>query len=425
VSSIFLIYLTVFQSRLAALNLLLPLTGLAYQPSISLSRRLKAILEQRVLLDLSDPKNAHVFEYLLEKRLVGNKSRGSGRYKSYRLIKTGGKWLAEQNNGTKLDRFPVFLTDVWMSEPSLPSTIGVPTSDNSDEILELSYQLGLLSKTKNTWTAAGQLAAQIRVSFLQLISDPENPFLIGLEGMAYFRQVLEKDGLLIRELLREISGIESPFTRELIALRLPVIAERAFDQARLIKSSPPAIAEAKKFIALLKRTAAKRTSASRAPGVLEHRVSPRLEWLTDFGVLSKAELPKNAFEYSWTSWAAELLGTLDLSVGADNWVEDVCLQQWRSIPRWKSLRDKLPEIDLSQALNQGYRIMKRAIGPAPIREVCFVAGLLMPRSCLSTSEIRNELITWATRDKEITLSGGRYSREPELVHISTSVLNDD
>jgi hypothetical protein len=397
---------------------------MAYQPTITLSRRLKAVLEQRVLLDLSDPSNSRVFEYLAEKRLLGNKHRESGRYKSYKLLKRDEKWFAEHSNGSNLDQLPVFLTDVWMSDPSLPSTIGVPTADNSDEILELSYQLGLLSKTKNTWTAAGQLVAQIRLDFSQLISNSENPFLFGFEGMAYFRQILEKDGLFIRELLREISGIESPFTREAIALRLPVIAERAFDQARLIKSSPPSIAEAKKFLSLLKRTASKRSSASRAPGVLEHRISPRLEWLTDFGVLSKADLPKNGFEYSWTSWGSELLRTLDLYFSDENWVEDVCLQQWRSVPRWKSLRNKLPEIDLLHALAQGYRTMKRAIGPAPIREVCFVAGLLMPKSYLSTSEIRKELISWATKEKEITLSGGRYNREPELVHISTSVLNE-
>jgi hypothetical protein len=424
VPSPFLIYLTVFQSRLGVLNIALPLTGFAYQPTITLSRRLKAILEQRVPLDLDDPKNDHVFSYLLDKRLVGNVSRGTGRYKSYKLRMTGQKWRGEQSPTSTLEHFPVFQTDIWMSDPSLSSTIGVPTSDNSDEILELCYQLGLLSKTKNSWTAAGQLVAQIRSNYSSLISDPDNPFLLGLEALALLRQIIEKDGLLIRELLREMADLNSSLTREEIALRLPSIAERALDQAAALKLPPPTMSEGKKFVALVKRTGAKRASASRAPGVLEHRISPRLEWLTDLGVLSKKGLPKNAFEYRWIAASSMLLTTLDQYFGVETWAEDTSLQQWRTVPYWEGLRNQLPDIDLRSALRRGYQIMKRAIGPAPIREVCFVAGLLMPKSSLAFSGISNELITWASEEKQITLSGGRYSRGPELVHMSPSVLTE-
>jgi hypothetical protein len=307
-----------------------------------------------------------------------------------------------------------------MSHPDLPSTIGVPTTDNCDELLELCYQLGLLSKAKNTWTAAGQLVAGLRT--LVPPPEPDNPFLFGLEGVALLRQVLERDGLLIRELVRELLTLPSPVDRDAVAARLAGIAERAHAAATALRLPPPVVAEGKKFLDLVKKTSAKRGEASRAPGVLEHRVSPRLEWLTDCGVLSKAGLPKNSFQYHVTPEATALLRGLDGNPAEAYWSDDAALGSWRRAPIWEKARSGLSIVDTHASLLQGYRVMRRSVGPTSIREVCFAAGILMPHAAASLDELTVELVDWAAHQAQITVSGGRYSRKPELVHITDEML---
>src|SRR4051812_19896395 len=89
----FLTYLTVFKSRLATANLVLPMTGFAYQPALTLSRRLKEKLSLSVSLPLNDPAIAHILEYLVDKGLVGSAIRTSGRYTTFSLVKKNGRWV--------------------------------------------------------------------------------------------------------------------------------------------------------------------------------------------------------------------------------------------------------------------------------------------------------------------------------------------
>src|SRR5262249_8437869 len=158
----FLTYLTVFKSRLGAVNIVLPLAGFAYQPSVTLVRRLKERLSQTVLVNPSDPAASSVFEYFVEKKLVGSENRQTGRYKDFSLNRRDGGWLAVDGAGVSMQQVQVFQTDVWLADPGIESTIGAPTAENSGEILELCFQLELLSKSKSTWTAAGQLVSGLR-----------------------------------------------------------------------------------------------------------------------------------------------------------------------------------------------------------------------------------------------------------------------
>src|SRR6266496_1010291 len=90
----FLTYLTVFKSRLGAVNIVLPLTGFAYQPGLALSRRLKERLSQSVSVDVAQPSAAAILEYLVEKNLVSAADRKTGRYTDCTLIKSDGNWKA-------------------------------------------------------------------------------------------------------------------------------------------------------------------------------------------------------------------------------------------------------------------------------------------------------------------------------------------
>lgn len=416
----FLTYLTVFKSRLGAVNIVLPLAGFAYQPSVTLAKRLKERLSQMVPMSVADPIAPTVFEYLIEKKLVGAGNRQTGRYKDFSLLRREGGWQAVDRSGAPIPQVHVYQTDIWLADPAIESTIGVPTAENSGEILELCFQLELLSKSKSTWTAPGQLVNGLRGLSPDCSS---NPMLLGLEVVPILRQTIARDGLLIRELLRQIYKELGPVSRDKVAMQLEAISERALSAAHSLKLPPPVLAEGKKFVALIRKTTSKREAASRAPGVLEHRSSPRLEWLTDFGVLEKRG-PKNSFEYLITPDAALLLDLLDLDPNAPYWADDAALEFWRRSNHWKHLRARMSSTDLRDALRRGYRLMQRSVGPTAIREVCLAAGALAPQVGATLDEISATLVEWASSVQGITVSGGRYTRKPELVHITADVLGD-
>jgi len=419
----FLTYLTVFRSRLGAANIVLPLASFAFQPAATLTRHLKQQLSAMVEVETGNPLNAFVFEYLREKRLVGSGDgdRKKGRYAGFAIHKDETLHVVD-NAGTPLKSVKIFQTDIWLASSEVASTNGVPTADNGDELLELCFQLGLLLRTKSTWTAAGQLTVGLR-SFIP--SAPSSPMALGLEAFALLRQIIDKDGLLLREVLRELCSNMGSITRDAVALHLPAMAGRALSYARQMQLPSSELAEGKKFVALLEQTARKRAQASRAPGVLEHRTTPRLEWLVDLGAVTKQGLPRNAFEYHVSQDAQTLLGLLDANVGTHFWADDVALSYWRTAQYWARLRGRLPICNLRRALRKGYALMKRSVGPCAIREVCFAAGVLLPHSQSSINDLSQELVNWASSDSRIALSGGRFSRGPELVHITNDVLNED
>jgi hypothetical protein len=412
----------VFRSRLGATNIVLPLASFAFQPAVTLSRRLEQQLSAIVDVDTVDSVNTSLFEYLQEKRLVGSEKRKTGRYTGFTLQR-GEHLQVVDHADNPLTSVKLFQTDIWLADLRVASTIGVPTAENSEELLELCFQLGLLLRSKSTWTAAGQLTAGLRTSTPGITS---NPMVLGLEALALLRQILEKDGLLLRELLREICSAEGSISRDEIALRLPAIAGRALASARQQQLPTALLSEGKKFVVLLEQTAKKRSQASRAPGVLEHRISPRLEWLVDFGALTKQGLPRNAFEYHVMPDAQVILGLLDshLNSRSSLWSDDAALGYWRTATHWASLRGRLPHYDVRSALRRGYVLMRRTVGPCAIREVCFSAGILLPSREVTIDLLSQELLAWASAEPRIKLSGGRFTRKPELVHMTDEVLNE-
>ena len=115
------------------------------------------------------------------------------------------------------------------------------------------------------------------------------------------------------------------------------------------------------------------------PGVIEHRLSPRLEWLTDFGYLEKAPQRKNAFSYMVAPTLTQLLRDLDDHIGQPNAADEVAVAQWRGNPLWKRFRARYATASHDGAFLRGYALMRRRIGPSPFREVTLVSALLMER----------------------------------------------
>ena len=423
----FLTYLTVFKSRLGIANIALNLTGFQHQPSPLLVRNLHRVLDEKEQIAVT-PANSRIFEYLAEKKIVtGSKKKGS-RYFGYALSRRGPTWEVKSGHEVR-EALPVSKTDLWMSDPSVPSTIGVPTPDNVDEALELVYQLQAVSRRTNSWTAAGQLMSGLREAWRPADVDLDNPFLVRAEGIAFLRQILNQDGLIIRPLLRRIAAAPGGvFTRDWVSEGFLEVVRTAVDDVRNLSFQPPLVREAQEHLALIQKTSVKvqpprasshKPTTSRGPGVLEHRVAPRLEWLTDAGVLMKKSVPKNSFQYETTPWVTLLLESLDRDLAISP--EDAALDQWNSNPCWANAKRALRVSHATQAFVHAYRTMQRRIGPAPVDSVAFLGALISPEKFTFADAIEH-VIGLAQETEGASLSGGRYRREAENIFIPESAL---
>jgi hypothetical protein len=421
----FLTYLTVFQSRLGLANLVLSESGHAFLPEPTLQKNLRRLLSEQVDLDPRVDEQRPIIDYLTSKKLIGSKPREKGRYGSWTLSRTL-DGPVPYLRGQQRDLLPVFRTDVWFADPRLRSTVGVPTADNAAEVLALGHQLRLLTRSKNTWTAAGQTVAALRTRSLEVFGNTDNPFVLQLETVALMRQVISQDWLLLSEILPSILAKgEVIFGRDDIAADLPECATRAYKRAKALGFSPSAVSEAREFAALLHKTQAKAAQASSGPGVLQHRTAPRLEWLTDCGALSKEALPKNGFQYRKTADLQLLNSLLQSHTPSDTAAETVAIQYWRECESLADLRRNMTsDLDWQNAIIDAFRRIRRSVGPASLREISFVALACHPTSMRNMDDALQHILQWAASEKGVTLSGGRFSRSPEFVHLSQSVTGE-
>jgi hypothetical protein len=65
-------------------------------------------------------------------------------------------------------------------------------------------------------------------------------------------------------------------------------------------------------------------------------------------------------------------------------------------------------------------MLKRPIGPLPIRDVCLVAACALEKG--DVEAVVDELLAMSQQDSHINLSGGRYKRSPEFVYIDDALL---
>ena len=187
---------------------------------------MRQVLERRVELDLNDADSHYIFQYLVDKRMIGESARSAGRYRGMGLAKgEDGGWHGESRNVGILSRFPVYQSDIWLAHPDVPSTIGVPTPDNVGEVVGLAFQLQVLDRSKNSWTSTGQLVDALRRLTADQLPDASDPFLLGSEAAAILRSLLERDGLVLREVARFLHGFTT-VRRDEVAAALPSIVDR-------------------------------------------------------------------------------------------------------------------------------------------------------------------------------------------------------
>jgi hypothetical protein len=417
----FIIHLTVFRSRIGLANIVLPFCSLAHQPTTSLLRKVKAVVEERISVDITKASNNGVLEYLISKNMIGKTTRQRGRYRDFTLESEGTIWKATFR-GKSVEAIRVYQPDLWMCHDDVTSTVGVPTPENAEECLELCYQLKLLRRNKNTITTSGLLTQALRGKAIE----QNNPFLLGVELAALFKQVIATDGLMIREVVREIAKLRE-FTRDDLAKLFPEIVERVIVAAKPLVS-PTVYKKGVQFQKLIdpirRAKSLSKNTSSKGPGVTEHRLSPRLEWLVDFGYLSKDGLAKNSFSYKATQSIPLLLENLDSHVDQfkDNWAESVATAEWNASDCWRPFRDRISKLNHSQSLLDAYRLTKRRVGPSPISDVAFLASLFS-RSVSPFQDFVDQITQLSKDNDRVTLSGGRYKQTPMNVYIPNELLD--
>lgn len=414
----YLRYLTVFRSRLGVLNLLLAASSVARQPEQAFKRRIRQMIDRRVDVPLTDPPSHHVLEYLADKKLVSPKPKNSGRYRGWSLRLTGGTWSADFN-GKQCPTISVYQTDVWLADPRIPSTIGAPTAENTDEIVDLGFQFRVIDRNKFSWSTSGQLTNVLHTAGSD--DDPGNPFVLRTESPVLLRSLLEVDGRFQLPLLRFLAqrGAGATVKRDDVAEAMPLLATQALEDTVPPKLSRSAVLAGRETLKALEGA----PGGGSGPGVREHRSSPRLEWLTDLGYLSKASLPRNAFEYVITDQLIALSESLTEAVGnADDWAYVSALRAWRTNPSWADLRQSFTCDDPRDAFGRAYKLLRRPIGPVPIRDVGFVTGMLC--ESWQPEGITEKIIEMVRDIPGGSLAGGRYNRSPESVYLPESSLKE-
>ena len=412
----FISYTTVFRSRLGATNLVTSHCTTGFSPEEALLRKVRADIGRRVLVDLEDPGSSHILEYLLMKGLVGSSIRKSARYR-VSLAKENDAWIARDSRGARQRQIEVAVVDVAMADPRVPSTIGTPTPDNAGELLDLTYQLGLVSRTKRNLTAAGQAVMSLRD-----FRTATNPFLVEDEAVLFMRQLVASDGLMLKHFVAAIDELESPLQRSKIATDVfPAVVARMYEEVAGGGYRVDTRREVKAFRDHITATAHKATGGSRGPGVLEHRTSPRLEWLCDLRVLRKEGLASNAFSYLSSDDLHTLRRCLWDEPGLASGADEVAVAWWRQSIGFRNERIERSTLDVREALIQGYRLIRRPGGPSAIRDVALL-GAIVARDNPAVGEMATALVEWSQEESRISLSGGRYKREPELVQIRKELV---
>jgi hypothetical protein len=426
----FLTYLTLFQSRTAAINLVLPLTGSATTAQRQLQTKLERLLGTKIDVRI-DSVDLPLAQFLIQKKYLakgGAKVPRKGTEKAERQPRYPNLYYEMEGEALRLvtasgevrETLSAYCIDVWMSDPRLRSTVAVPTLRNVGELVELSVVLGFLSGQTYSWTSTGHLAARLRASTVD--GTQPNPFVFGAELLVIIRQLLERDLLILNSLTKELvrAGASATVSRDEWAKVFPDVVRSALASAKARGAAPEVMREGKAFLQVLDDTGKRRERMTSAPGVLEHRLTPRLEWLTDLGVLSKQGLPRNGFEYRLSDGAAEFEKVSSELVERTISLEEATCLYWRACTKLGIVSPMKSCENSRRAIFEAYQMLKRPIGPLPIRDVCLVAACALENG--DVESVVDELLAMSQQESHINLSGGRYQRSPEFVYIDDALL---
>lgn len=117
---------------------------------------------------------------------------------------------------------------------------------------------------------------------------------------------------------------------------------------------------------------------------------------------------------------ARLLPILDSAIeSGGDWPSAATLTAWRENDQWTSFRKLISASDERAALGRAYMALRQPIGPAPLRDIAFIAGMLFPE----LTDPVEHVIALAQELPGASLSGGRMSRAPESIYMTDETLS--
>jgi hypothetical protein len=413
-----LTYSTIFRSRLGVLNIALGCSDRSFAARAKIRRNLESKLKGTKLVKSSDPTWGPLLAYLVDKGFVSSAREGGSKYKLRYEREPAGTIRVFDQKDTPITEASFSIADVWLSDSRVRSTIGAPTADNVDEILDFAFQMQILSAAKGSWTSAGKLAADLRA--LEAQGNHEtNPFIFGPEVAVFVRALFQVDGWTLKSMIGRLESLGSPFRREDMIVHFGEIVDEVGSIVKSAVRDKELLVRFANFRDLIQKNMRKRTDKSPTEtmslGVLEHRVSPRLEWLTDIRVLAKQQ--KNAFSYS-VGEDCDAFARAAEHAGESVESRDEAALRFLVGSSWgRRELSHLVESDPFRAMMRSYALVRPPVGPARIDDVCFVAGLFLRGSNRSIDLCHNYVLELARQYQEITISGDRFSRAPRLVHV--------
>lgn len=415
----FLGYLTVFRSRLGAQNLVVDAAGSVAQDRVQIERKLARAIAAERSIDTASEEGRRVLSYLIEKGFLGRQAQTEGRYRG---LVASGHDTVEDREGRVVANLKTSVVDCWLAEPCVRSTVGAPTAPNLPELVAFGQQLGLISSSKNSQTPLGFMMSRLRATSED---GTDNPFCLGLELLALTRALSAADGAILWKMATALSDRKT-IARDELQMQIHTFYRQAYEDLRIANADVQLRKQARELSETIEEAVAravslKAASKTKAVGVLEHRTAPRLEWLTDLGALSK-EGPRNVFSYNVTSDCALLASVVKSAEGAARPHEVIALEYFRGATVSAKLREQFRFASLRDALVWSYKTLSRPIGPAPIAEVALLGAAVTWPKTITVDAAFDEIIEWARSDPAIKVSGSRYVKSPELMHIDSRRL---
>jgi len=417
----FIPYLTVFQSRLGLLGVVSQCAGEQAQQRVQLIRRVTRELFTQKAVSRMDSAWPLVVDYLNKKSQLTKNAKKTGPYKGLRLA-AGGEIVDVA--GKPVYDLMVNQADLWMADASTRSTIGAPTEPNLEEYCNLAVTFGLLSENNNNVRPLGRASVLLK----NFASCASSPFALGLEAVILLRSIIASDAAVMHPFVEGLSVLGSEFTRDHAASLLPDLYLVALEKLRSRRAPSEILRECKKAIEPVVSAGARRvqlqdSGKTESLGVLEHRTSPRLEWLVDLGVLEKPIGERNTFVYRPSSDLAVLRTAFTESNGDSPllYAEECARRYFQHACFFQRVRNRVSVNPLTTAIGIAYRLLRRPVGPVALRDLSLCASLFA-RNSISVTEVEASVRESGRSDARIRLSGDRFSRDAANVIIDASLV---
>lgn len=417
----FIPYLTIFQSRLGILSIILNCANEQHQLRAQIERCLQRRLFNTHRITHNDIAWPLVINYLNSKGQLGKHANSNGLYKGLRLLTTN---EIVNDASEPVHELTVTKADLWMADSATRSTNGTPTPPNIEEYINLAIELGLLSGNTNSLLPLGKIALSLGSCGPQTTT----PFALGLEGVIFLRSIIANDGRVMRPFVSDLRSLQPIFSRDMASELLPKLYSSVLDELREERFPPEKLRECKKAIepvrsAEIKRNQLRINGQRNSVGVLEHRTGPRLEWLVDLGALKKPTVERNSFSYT-ADPDLNVLNTsliLDSNENAKLYPEECARRYFQQSAFFRNFQKTISIYTINEAIAEAYLLLKRPVGPVAMSDLCFCASLMI-KELESVTNIDNKIKELGRTDVQIRLSGDRFT-DAVNVMIDNKLIN--